>query len=205
VALRGIVSSISLTDGSFTFANGVSVSYSGDKVVPKGAQIRVGADVRVLSDSVPANGKLVATKVLVLNAAELTSGSSTFASGSIVKIKGIVDSVSGTSMVVSGTKVDLGNLTAPAIGAVVEVKGSLSAAGTIVASQIELEGMAVVLTCWESMVRLFTLATISRNCTALSEIMSHFPALLCKACRWMRVKPVLSTASAVWRTIVMSR
>ena len=140
VALRGIVSSISLTDGSFTFANGVSVSYSGDKVVPKGAQIRVGADVRVLSDSVPANGKLVATKVLVLNAAELTSGSSTFASGSIVKIKGIVDSVSGTSMVVSGTKVDLGNLTAPAIGAVVEVKGSLSAAGTIVASQIELEG-----------------------------------------------------------------
>jgi hypothetical protein len=75
-----------------------------------------------------------------LGAGELTSGSSTFATGSIVKIKGIVDSVSGTSIVVSGTKVDIGNLPAPAIGAVVEVKGSLSSVGTIVASQIELEG-----------------------------------------------------------------
>jgi hypothetical protein len=108
--LRGIVASTTAGNDSFTLANGINVSYSADKVVPKGAQIRVGSDVRILSAAAPVSGKLIATKVLVLGAGELTSGSSTFASGSIVKIKGIVDSVSGTSIVVSGTKVDIGNL-----------------------------------------------------------------------------------------------
>lgn len=140
VALRGIVASTTAGNDSFTLANGINVSYSADKVVPKGAQIRVGSDVRILSAAAPVSGKLIATKVLVLGAGELTSGSSTFATGSIVKIKGTVDSVSGASIVVSGTKVDIGNLPAPAIGAVVEVKGSLSSVGTIIASQIELEG-----------------------------------------------------------------
>jgi hypothetical protein len=79
-----------------------------------------------------------------LGAGELTSGSSTFATGSIVKIKGIVDSVSGTSIVVSGTKVDIGNLPAPAIGAVVEVKGSLSSAALSLPARLNSKVMAVV-------------------------------------------------------------
>lgn len=137
VALRGIVASVG--PGSLILRNGLSVSYAADMVSPAGAGIAAGSDVRILAAAAPVNGQVVASRVLVLGAVTLVSGSANPVSGSSVKIKGIVDSVSGSTISVSGTPVSLGGMAAPAIGSFVEVKGSLSG-GTLVASRIEIEG-----------------------------------------------------------------
>lgn len=137
VALRGIVASVGA--GSLSLSSGLTVSYLADTVSPAGAVITAGSDVRILAAAAPVNGQVVASRVLVLGAVTLVSGSASPVSGGYVKIKGIVDSVSGSTISVSGTPVSIGTMAAPAVGSFVEVKGSLSG-GTLVASRIEIEG-----------------------------------------------------------------
>ncbi|MBC3883826.1 DUF5666 domain-containing protein [Undibacterium griseum] len=139
VVLRGMVSAVDMTAGTLKLASGLSVSFTASQVLPKGAQIAVGTDVRVVATTVPVNNTIVATKVIVVGAGTLVTGNSNSPSGQFIKIKGIVDAVSGTTITVAGTKIDLGTLPVPAVGAVVEIKGTLSSSGTITATKIELE------------------------------------------------------------------
>jgi hypothetical protein len=105
--------------------------------------------VSVRSTTAPTGSVSAGTLTLMADDVKLRPVAPTFAAGSTVTIEGPVTQLSGTSFVVRGIKVDASGIASSVTGLansqIVEVTGTISSTGTLVATSIDVERHATFL------------------------------------------------------------